>query len=272
MNRNIRRHSGQFPSRSCNCTPLHAFQIDFSSAASLSTFGIIQLLRGKWDVIRCQPSSVKCCCLHLSPDPASPGVCLHLPSADLYLSEPERTSVPEWSNFLALIFFWSYILANVSRAGSFGFSASPLTLQDIVEPHRLRSCRSAYVTFISPKYSPHHFFPLISSWLVILSPWTLGTDGKRRSWTSVPPSPPTHPGHHLTSALTLRPSAQTKSRLRSRLPAAMNYSGSHRVCLPSKCPLECRPGCLRGGRHLFSETMSKYTSAQDTPASLIKNK
>lgn len=116
------------------------------------------------------------------------------------------------------------------------------------------------------------FLPLLtSSSLVILSQWTSGTDGKRRSWTLVPLSRLTHLGHRSTSALTSHPSALTKSRLRW-LPAAVNFSGSHGVCLWAKCPLESKPGCLYGGRHLFLETMSKYKSAQDTPTTLIRNK
>lgn len=116
--------------------------------------------------------------------------------------------------------------------------------------------------------SPHlSFLPLLtSSSLVILSPWTSGADGGRRSWTVVPLSPLTPPGHRSTSALTSRPSARTKSLVQSRLPAAGNCSGSLGVCLWTKCPLESKPGCLRGGRHLFLEAMSKYKSNRDTPA------
>lgn len=162
----------------------------------------------------------------------------------------------------------------VSRSLLVSPAIACLTLQDIIEPHakRQRSCHSAYVTFTSSK-SSSHFLPLLtSSSLVILWPWTSGTDGERRSWTLVPLSPLTLLGHHSTSALTSRPSAQTKSRLRSRLPAAGNCSGSHGVCLWTKCPLESKAGCLYGGRHLFLETMSKYKNAQDTPTTLIRNK
>lgn len=163
-------------------------------------------------------------------------------------------------------------LPSISSDGSFGCS-SCLTLKDIIEPHakRERSCRSAYVTFTSSKSFPpiSHFLPLLtSSSLVILSPWTSGTDGERRSWTL---SPLTHLGHRSTSALTSRPSALTKPRLWSRLPVAVNCSGSHGACLWTKCSLESKPGSLYGGRHLFLETMSKYKSAKATDQECEKN-
>lgn len=228
--------------------------------------------------MRCQLSSVKCCCLHLSHDASSPGLCvLHLSSADLYIcyllkSLSDLISLSSYS-------YGHLFLFDISSDGSFGCTSSCLTLQDIIELNakRQRSCRSAYVTFtssISFPPSPIFFFflPLLtSSSLVILSQWTSGTDGKRRSWTLVPLSHLTHLGHRSTSALTSHPSALTKSRLRW-LPAAVNFSGSHGVCLWAKCPLESKPGCLYGGRHLFLETMSKYKSAQDTTTTLIRNK
>lgn len=167
------------------------------------------------------------------------------------------------------------LLSNVFSDRSFGFSTFCLTLQDVIEAQAKiqRSCRSAYVTFTSSKsFSPiWHFLRLLTSLsLVILSPWTLGTDGE--GWILVPLSPLTYLGHRLTSALTSRPSALTKSQLRLRLSAVANNLKSHGFCLWTKCPLESKPGCLYGGRHLFWEMMSKYQSSQDTPTTLIRNR
>lgn len=173
--------------------------------------------------------------------------------------------VPEWSCFLVLISSWPSpfamgllaVLPLVSLCWTTCEETEKLSL----------SVRDFHLVQILPPIS--RFLPLLtSSLLVIPSPWTSGTGGKRRSWTL---SLLTHLGHRSTSALTSRPSALTKPRLRSRLPAAVNCLRSHGTCLWTKCLLEGKPGCLYGGRHLFSETMSKYKSAQDTDQEYVKH-
>lgn len=191
------------------------------------------------------------------------------------------TEVSEWSYFPVLIFLWPSLFVWYFQRWVFWLyfllphsSGHYWTEREETEKLSLSICDFHLIHIFSP--ISHFFFffflPLLtSSSLVILSQWTSGTDGKRRSWTLVPLSRLTHLGHRSTSALTSHPSALTKSRLRW-LPAAVNFSGSHGVCLWAKCPLESKPGCLYGGRHLFLETMSKYKSAQDTPTTLIRNK
>lgn len=208
--------------------------------------------------MRCRLSSVKCCCPHLSPDPASPGVCVSISHLQIFTRlSLNSTSVLEWSYFPVSISWCPSLLSNVSRARPFFCPASSLTLQGTIDPDRDAVAQHMWLS-PHPNPFPHlNFFSLMSPSLVILPPWTSGTDGKRRSWTPVPPCPPTHPGHRLTSALTSRPSAPTRSRLPSRLPVAVKRSGSRWVCLPSKCPRECRAGCWCGRRLLFLEMMSK---------------
>lgn len=232
---------------------------------------MIQLLGGGWrgGVMSCQLSSVKCCCLHLSPDPASSGVCGLISHLQILTAV-----IPDRSYFPVLISSWTSRFRRLCFQ-RFGSPAPPLALQDI-EPHakRQRSCPSAYVPFTSsksyfsfltppfpPSSSPFLFSdgPHVPPSLVILSPWTPGAGGGRKSRTPAPPSPPTPPGRRLTSALTSRPSAPTKPRL--PWTEAAIRSGSRRLGLRSKRPPECEPGCLYGGRRLSLEMMSKYTSS-----------
>lgn len=79
--------------------------------------------------------------------------------------------------------------------------------QDILgHIHRLTS--PSHHFFIIPHL---HFSPQSSILFVILAPWTLEMNCKRRRWTPARPSPLTLLGHHLILALTSRQSALTKA-------------------------------------------------------------
>lgn len=90
-----------------------------------------------WDVMRCWLSSVKCCCPHRSPDPASPGVCVSISLLQIFTClSLNSTSVPVWSYFPVSIFWCPSLLSNVSRAGPFFCPASSPTLQGTIDPDR----------------------------------------------------------------------------------------------------------------------------------------
>lgn len=120
---------------------------------------------GKWDVMRCQLSSVKCCCLHLSHDASSPGFVFSISHLQIFniLTRYPLKSLSDL-NSLSSYLCGHLFLSNISSDWSFGCSASCLTLQDVIELHakRQRSCSSAYVTFTSsksfPPISPLFFF------------------------------------------------------------------------------------------------------------------
>lgn len=86
-------------------------------------------------------------------------LCLHLPSADLYLSQPELYFSP-WVVLFPSISWCPSLLSNVSRAGPFFCPASSLTLQGTIDPDRDAVGQHMWLS-PHPNLFPHlnFFFP-----------------------------------------------------------------------------------------------------------------
>lgn len=128
---------------------------------------MIQLLRGgKWDVMRCQLLSVRCCYLHLSRNASSPGLCvLHLPSAHLYSPHLLSAEVPEWSQFPVLIslrpslfvlYFqrWAFWLPCLLPHSSGGYR----TTREETEKLSLSKCDFHLIQIFFPPHLPFFFY------------------------------------------------------------------------------------------------------------------
>lgn len=95
--------------------PLHASPIDFLSCAGTIRLPHNLIVAGqKWNLMRCEQSPVKCCCLHLLPRCLAPTIFIcaslfFLPAVSSSVWVVLFSSLKSWSQFSVVHSYWSLL-------------------------------------------------------------------------------------------------------------------------------------------------------------------